>query len=131
MVADKDFTPTFSGKHDNSILGVANKDYPAASIANSVKQRMIKRGVVSEDQLKVLYKSQTFPTTGYGHVHNLKPELAKKIKDAFFNFEWEGSSLKEEFEKNGEGKFIPITYKEHWAVIRTIDKANNVSYACK
>ncbi|MDH3195351.1 MAG: PhnD/SsuA/transferrin family substrate-binding protein, partial [Hyphomicrobiales bacterium] len=121
----------FSGKHDNSILGVANKDYPAASIANSVKQRMIKRGVVKEDQLKVLYKSQTFPTTGYGYVHNLKPELAKKIKDAFFNFEWEGTSLKEEFEKNGEDRFIPITYKEHWAVIRTIDKANNVSYACK
>ncbi len=131
MEAEKDFTPVFSGKHDNSILGVANKDYPAASIANSVKQRMIKRGVVSEDQLKVLYKSQTFPTTGYGYVYNLKPELAQKIKDAFFNFEWEGSSLKEEFEKNGEDRFIPITYKEHWAVIRTIDKANNVSYACK
>ncbi len=131
MEAEKDFTPTFSGKHDNSILGVANKDYPAASIANSVKQRMIKRGVVSEDQLKVLYKSQTFPTTGYGYVYNLKPELAQKIKDAFFNFEWEGTSLKEEFEKNGEDRFIPITYKEHWAVIRTIDKANNVSYACK
>ncbi len=131
MEAEKDFTPVFSGKHDNSILGVANKDYPAASIANSVKQRMIKRGVVSEDQLKVLYKSQTFPTTGYGYVYNLKPELAQKIKDAFFNFEWEGTSLKEEFEKNGEDRFIPITYKEHWAVIRTIDKANNVSYACK
>ncbi len=36
MVAERDFTPTFSGKHDNSILGVANKDYDAASIANSV-----------------------------------------------------------------------------------------------
>ena len=131
MLADRDFKTTFSGKHDNSILGVANKDYDAASIANSVKIRMIKRGVVKEDQLKILYKSQTFPTTGYGYVHNLKPSLAEKIKAAFFNFEWEGSSLKEEFEKNGEGQFIPITYKEHWSVIRTIDKANNVSYACK
>ncbi|MCK5273756.1 MAG: phosphate/phosphite/phosphonate ABC transporter substrate-binding protein, partial [Alphaproteobacteria bacterium] len=131
MLPDRDFKTTFSGKHDNSILGVANKDYDAASIANSVKIRMIKREVIKEDQLKVLYKSQTFPTTGYGYVNNLKPELAKKIKDAFFSFVWEGSSLKEEFEKNGEGQFIPITYKEHWAVIRTIDKANNVSYACK
>lgn len=131
MLPDRDFETTFSGKHDNSILGVANKDYDAASIANSVKIRMIKREVVKEDQLKVLYKSQTFPTTGYGYVNNLKPELAKKIKDAFFSFVWEGSSLKQEFEKNGEGQFIPITYKEHWAVIRTIDKANNVSYACK
>jgi len=131
MVADRDFSTTFSGKHDNSILGVANKDYDAASIANSVKARMIKRDVVKEEDLKVLYKSQTFPTTGYGHVYNLKPELAQKIRDAFFSFEWEGTSLKEEFEKNGEGQFIPITYKEHWDVIRKIDRANEVSYACQ
>ena len=131
MIAERDFEPTFSGKHDNSILGVANKDYPAASIANSVKTRMIKRDVVKEADLKVLYKSQTFPTTGYGYVNNLKPELAKKIVDAFFNFEWDGTSLKEEFQKNGEGQFIPITYQEHWEVIRKIDAANGVSYECK
>ncbi len=131
MVAERDFEPTFSGKHDNSILGVANKDYDAASIANSVKTRMIKRGVVKDADLKVLYKSQTFPTTGYGYVHNLKPELAKQIVDAFFSFEWDGTSLQKEFEKNGEGQFIPITYQEHWEVIRKIDSANEVSYACK
>ena len=57
MLAERDFTPTFSGKHDNSILGVANKDYDAASIANSVKARMIKRDVVKDEDLIVLYKS--------------------------------------------------------------------------
>ncbi len=136
MVKDKDFTPAFSGKHDNSILGVANKDYPAASIANSVKKRMLKRDVVKEDQIKTIYKSQTFPTTSYGYAYNLKPELAANIVKAFETFPWDNadgtpSSLKVEFSKNGEGKFIPITYKEHWSVIRTIDSANNVSYACK
>ena len=131
MLADRDFTPTFSGKHDNSILGVANKDYDAASIANSVKARMIKRDVVKDEDLKVLYKSQTFPTTGYGYAYNLTPELQQKIRESFENFVWEGTTLKEEFEKNGEGQFIPITYQEHWAVIRTIDAANDVSYDCK
>jgi phosphonate transport system substrate-binding protein len=131
MVAGTDFKPVFSGKHDNSILGVANKDYPAASIANSVLRRMISRGVVKEDQVKSVYKSQTFPTTGYGHVYNLKPELAAKVREAFFSFPWEGSDLKKEFEKSGEAKFIPITYKKHWDVIRKIDVASDVSYACK
>ena len=131
MLAERDFTPTFSGKHDNSILGVANKDYDAASIANSVKARMIKREVVKDEDLKVLYKSQTFPTTGYGYAYNLTPELQQKIRESFETFEWEGTTLKEEFEKNGEGQFIPITYQEHWDVIRTIDAANDVSYDCK
>ncbi len=92
---------------------------------------MIKREVVKDEDLKVLYTSQTFPTTGYGHVYNLTPELQQKIRESFETFEWEGTTLKEEFEKNGEGQFIPITYKEFWSVIRTIDKANDVSYACK
>ena len=131
MEPEKDFEPVFSGKHDNSVLGVANKDYMAAAVANSVMSRMIERDVVSADQIVSIYKSQTFPTTGYGVVYNLKPELQEQIRDAFFNFEWEGSSLKEEFEKNGEGQFLPITYKEYWDVIRKIDAANDVSYACQ
>lgn len=131
LEATRDFEPVFSGKHDNSILGVANKDYDAAAIANSVKVRMIDRGVVSADQFTLLYTSQTFPTTGYGVAHNLTPELQEKIKNAFFNFNWEGTSLQKEFEKSGEGKFIPITFKDNWAVIRQIDEANDVSYACQ
>lgn len=133
MESGKDYTPVFSGKHDNSILGVANKDYPAAAIANSVKVRMEARGVVKPEQTKVIYKSQTFPTTGYGYVYNLKPELAEKVKQAFFSFNWEGSALAAEFNKSEppQEKFMPITYKEHWQVVRDIDKAMNVSYACK
>ncbi|WP_151705365.1 phosphate/phosphite/phosphonate ABC transporter substrate-binding protein [Nitrincola alkalilacustris] len=130
MVAEQDFTPSFSGGHDNSILGVINNDYDAAAIANSVLKRMISRDVVKPDSYTTIYTSQTFPTTGYGHVYNLKPELAEKVKEAFFTFEWEGSALQEEFKNSGEAQFIPITYKEHWAVIRTIDQAMDVTYNC-
>lgn len=131
MIPERDFEPVFSGKHDNSILGVANKDYPAAAIANSVMHRMIARDVITADQVTSIYKSQTFPTTGFGYVYNLKPELQEKIKEAFFTFDWEGSALKEEFARSGEEQFIPITYKEYWEVIRKIDTANGVSYDCK
>ena len=133
MEAEKDYEPVFSGKHDNSILGVANKDYPAAAIANSVKGRMLARGVIKPEQIKTIFKSDTFPTTGYGYVYNLKPELAEKIKQAFFTFNWEGTDLLKEFatsEPPGE-KFVPITYKQHWQVVRDIDKAMGVQYACK
>ena len=66
----------------------------------------------------------------------LKPELAEKVKQSFKSFQWDkpdGSptSLKEQFSQSNEGQFIPITYQEHWNVIRQIDAANNVSYDCK
>lgn len=130
MIADEDFDTTFSGAHDASILGVFNKDYEAASIANSVMGRMIDRGLLDPNQIRTVYKSQTFPTTGYGYVYNLNPELAQSIQDAFFSFDWEGTKLMEEFGRNGESQFIPISYEEYWAVIRTIDAANDVEYVC-
>ena len=132
MEAGTDFEPVFSGKHDNSILGVANKDYPAAAIANSVLSRMLERDVVKSEQLVSIYKSQSFPTTGYGYVYNLKPELAEKVKEAFFNFNWEGTGLAKEFNpvEPPQEKFMPISYKEHWQVVRDIDAAMNVSYEC-
>lgn len=131
MIPGEDFEPVFSGKHDNSILGVANRDYPAAAIANSVLARMLDRNVVTEDQIETVYTSQTFPTTAYGLAHNLKPELQEAIQDAFFSFDWEGTALEEEFSKSGEAQFIPITFKEHWEVIRKIDAANGVQYNCQ
>lgn len=130
LVAGRDFTPAFSGAHDNSILGVANRDYDAAAIANSVKQRMIDRGVVTEDQLEIIYTSQTFPTTGYGTVYNLHPDLQEKVKEAFFTFDWEGTALQAEFSRSGEAQFIPITFQENWAVVRQIDAAMGVQYTC-
>lgn len=129
LIKGKDFKTQFSGKHDNSVLGVANKDYEVASIANSVKNRMIKRGVIKADQIRTIYKSQTFPTTGYGTVYNLDPTLVAKIRQAFFTFKWEGSDLKKEFKK--EDKFISISYKHNWDVIRKIDAANGIKYSCK
>jgi phosphonate transport system substrate-binding protein len=128
LKAEVDFTPVFSGKHDNSILGVANGDYEVAAVANSVLQRMVRRGVIKEDQVKTIYKSQTFPTTGYGHAHNLHPELVGKIKTAFWTYQWD-ENFKKEFKK--ADIFVGIQHKYDWAVIRGIDKANGVKYNCK
>jgi len=126
---DKDFQAAFSGKHDNSVLGVANGDYEAAAVANSVMNRMFDRKVVDPAKIRSIYKSATFPTTGYGHAHNLHPVIVAKVKQAFFSFQWEGSDLQKEFKK--EGRFVSIHHKSDWAVIRKIDAANGVSYDCK
>ncbi|MEN9204172.1 MAG: phosphate/phosphite/phosphonate ABC transporter substrate-binding protein [Thermostichales cyanobacterium DRC_bins_46] len=127
---NRDYKAVFSGRHDNSILGVFNRDYEVASIANSVLKRMVARNVIDGKQLRAIYRSQTFPTTGYGYVYNLKPDLAAKVKEAFFTFNWEGTKLLDEFGKSEppQEKFIPITYKEQWEVIRRIDEASGVEY---
>lgn len=129
MEAGKDFEADFSGKHDNSILGVLHGDYEAAAIANSVLQRMITRGAVPEGKLRAIYRSETFPTSAYGYASNLKPELAEKIREAFFEFGWKGSGLEREFGAQGETQFIPADYAKHWEIVRKIDEALGVEYA--
>lgn len=129
LVTEQDFEPLFSGRHDNSVLGVLQGDYEVAAVANQVIDQVMARGVGSRDDLRILYRSESFPTTGYGVSNRLDPDLAELIRQAFTNFEWAGSALEEEFQE--EGGFIDITYERHWDVIRTIDLASGTSWACR
>ncbi|WOI56303.1 phosphate/phosphite/phosphonate ABC transporter substrate-binding protein [Palleronia sp. LCG004] len=130
LTAGEDFDVSYSGAHDSSVLGVVNQDYEAAAVANSVLNRMLERDVVSRDQIETIYTSETFPTTAYGTVYNLTPELQDSIREAFMSFDWEGTALAQEFLQSGEEQFIEISFKDDWAVIRTIDEANGVTYEC-
>ena len=128
LVADQDFEPAFSGRHDNSVLGVLQRDYDAAAVANVVIDQVLARGVGSRDDLRVLYRSETFPTTAYGVSNRLDSDLAEAVIEAFYTFDWEGSALDAEFE---ESSFIPISYEGHWEVIRRIDVASGTSWRCR
>ncbi len=122
----KDYEVIFSGKHDNSIMGVVNKDYDAAPVASSVVDRMEARGMFPKGALRVIYESAPFPRTAFGVAHNLKPELKDKIVKAFIDFDFKKSKLATEF-KDTHG-FTTLSYKDAWKDIRTIQKAMGVSY---
>jgi phosphonate transport system substrate-binding protein len=78
-----------------------------------------------------IYKSSTFPTAAFGLAHNLDPRLAAKIRDAFFSFPWAGSALAKEFAALNVSRFMPITYRDEWALVRKIDTALKVDYSCR
>lgn len=119
---DVDYETAFSGGHDNSILGVVNGDYEAAAIASSVLDRMIARDVLKEEDLEIIYTSQTFPSTAYGYVYDLEPGLAEKVREAFLTFDWEGTALAAEFADSD--KFLAIDYQTDWDVLRKIAAAS-------
>jgi phosphonate transport system substrate-binding protein len=84
--------------------------------------RMIARDVLQEDDVRIIYESASFPATAYGHVYNLDPALAAKVRDAFLSFDWEGTSLKAEFADSDQ--FIAVSYDTDWAVLRQINEAS-------
>ena len=126
VVPDEDYEVTYSGSHDQSMLGVVAGDYDAAPVASEVVERMAERGLYDPEQVRMIWESEPFPTTSYTYAHNLAPELKDSIEEAFFSFDFQGTELGEEF--TGVSKFIPITYEDQWAVIRQIQEANGVEY---
>ena len=123
---DKDYKVLYSGKHDNSIMGVVNRDYDAAPVASTVVERMQARGMFKPGTLRIVYQSTPFPRTAFGVAHNLSPELQAKIKEAFVTFDFKKSKLGAEF-KDIE-RFAPISYRDNWRDVRTIQKASGVTY---
>jgi phosphonate transport system substrate-binding protein len=108
---------------------VLNRDYHAAAIANVVWRRMIDRGELEAGALRSIYKSATFPSTAYGVAHDLRPELADKVAEAFRTFDWTGTRMLDEY-RHGEGtRFIPVDYAKMWNEVRLIDAAMGVDYA--
>ena len=41
---------------------------------------------------------------------------------AFLEFNWAGTSLEKAYKESNQVKFVPISYKNDWAVIREIDE---------
>jgi phosphonate transport system substrate-binding protein len=114
---DEDYRPLMSGGHDKSTLGVASGDYDMAPVASDVYYRMVERGTVHGEDFRVIYESPLFPTSSFAYAHDLKPDLIAKIRDCFFKFRFTPDMIKE---FDGNDRFFPITYQEHWAVVREI-----------
>jgi phosphonate transport system substrate-binding protein len=127
VVPDTDYKVIYSGKHDNSIMGVVNRDYDAAPVASTVMQRMVERGMFDQSEVRIIWKSDQFPGTSYGSIYNLAPKLQEQVREAFLTFDWTGTGLQKDFGKRADC-FIAADYAKHWKVIRTIQKANNVVY---
>lgn len=125
LTPNEDYKPVMSGGHDKSALGVESGDYDMAGVASDVYERMVLRGTVKGDELRIIFKSPVFPTSSFAYAHDLKPELAKKLVKCFYDFRFP-PEMQKEF--NGDDRFFPITYKENWKVVRDIAEGSGTPY---
>lgn len=86
LVPDTDYRVLYSGGHDRSVMGVNAGDYDAAPVASDVFNRMIQRGQVRAENFRTIWTSDPFPTSSFALAHDLRPELADRIRRCFFEF---------------------------------------------
>ena len=84
-----------------------------AGVASDVYERMVVRGTVKGEDIRIIYQSPVFPTSSFAYAHDLKPELAAKMVKCFYDFRFP-PAMQKEF--NGDDRFFPITYKDNWKV---------------
>jgi phosphonate transport system substrate-binding protein len=77
---------------------------------------------------RVLSRSEAFPSAALGTPHNLDPELAKQLESAALGFDWAGTGLEREFASSGKRKFVPVRYKDDFALVRKIDDDTGVRH---
>lgn len=72
----------FSGSHDASILAVANKKVDAAAVADRILASAVAKGLVSQDDLQVVWTSRPIPESPMVWRKNLDPALKLKVAAA-------------------------------------------------
>lgn len=130
VVPDKDYKVLYSGKHDQSITGVHSGDFDAAPVASDVFKRMAERGQINAEDFRVIWKSQTFPTSSFAYAHDLEPKLRDTMLKCFYDYRFP-AAMQKAF--GGADRFFPITYQKDWAIVREVaegsgEKFNKAAY---
>ena len=122
VVPDKDYKITFSGKHDQSVMGVNSGDYDAAAVASDVFERMVHRGQVKLEDFRIIYRSEKFPTSSFAYAHDLEPVFRDRMLKCFYDYRFT-PEMKATFD--GADRFFPITYKKDFELVREVAASAN------
>ena len=125
LIPDKDYKILFSGKHDQSIMGVNSGDYDAAAVASDVYYRMASRGQIKADDFRIIYKSNKFPTSSFAYAHDLDPTLAKKLVKCFYDYRFTPEMVKA---FDGADRFFPVNFQKDWEVVRQVASGSGEAF---
>ncbi len=122
LAPERDYTWGFSYSHEDSIKGICSGDFEVAAVASDMIARAIADPAsgIKAEQFRVIYNSSPFPPAALGYAHNLTPDLAAAIKASLLEFKFAGTGLEKEFGANVT-RFVPVSYKDDFIVVRRID----------
>jgi phosphonate transport system substrate-binding protein len=125
LVPDEDYEVLYSGKHDQSVMGVNSGDYDGAAVASDVFDRMARRGQVNADDFRIIFRSERFPTSSFAYDSRLAPELRETLLNCMYEYRFTEDMVRE---FGGADRFFPVNYKDQWAVVRRVAEASGTPF---
>ncbi len=125
LAPGKDYNILFSGKHDQSVMGVNSGDYDAAAVASDVFERMAERGQIKADDFRIIYRSPKFPTSSFAYAHDLEPTFRDKMLKCFYDYRFT-PEMQKAFA--GADRFVPVSFQKDWQVVRDVSEAGGQKF---
>jgi len=127
----RDYDVRFSGGEQASMAGIVKKTFDAAAVGNDALRVAIANGKIKPSDYRSIYKSPNLPTDCIGYAYNLRPELAEKVRQTIATFPWKDSSVEKGYRAYDRTRFVPVSYKDDWALLRQIDDSFDYEYKSK
>lgn len=119
-------TVSYSGGHDATAMGVAMGDYEAGAVAGQLIPRLIEAGLIEEDALRAIDKTEVIPNALYVVRPDLPEDIKEQLKDFYINYEDE-----EYFEAtygSPDVRFIEASEEDYEVVNEMIETLNLEDY---
>lgn len=121
---DKDFKSlVFAGTHDAVELAVKNRKVDAGADSNKTYNKMKKEGLISDQDIKIIFESDPIPSSPWAWRKDLPAELKAKIKEAFLNMDKEAPDAFDK--KKGQEAYLAST-DDAYNVVRETAKILNL-----
>ncbi|HWQ61423.1 MAG TPA: phosphonate ABC transporter substrate-binding protein [Negativicutes bacterium] len=115
---DKEFKSlVFAGTHDAVELAVKNRKVDAGADSNKTYNKMKKEGLISDQDIKIIYESDPIPGSPWAWRKDLPQELRTKIKDAFLSMDKDAPEVFDR--KKGQEAYVPFSDAEYNVVRET------------
>jgi phosphonate transport system substrate-binding protein len=128
MLPGRDYQFRVTGSHDQSVKDLLEGKFDAVCVANDLLARMYAEGKakgvkLTPDLVRSVFKSDAFPPLCFGVPHHLPADVREKVRQAFAEFKFDGTSVGKRFGPQGKVKFAAVDYKLNWAFVRQIDES--------
>ena len=119
---------TFSGSHNNSVLGVVQGTYDAAFVwyrgeDNNAARSLVDRGEVSEDDLKWVWISPSMPTNPWVVSTELPQEAQDEIIAAIMAMNEDGSDALDAMSEGTSAGLAEVSHEDYLDIIAIRDFA--------
>jgi phosphonate transport system substrate-binding protein len=116
-----DYGIHFSLGQKRSIRGLVDGEFDVVALPHDKLEDMLADSEIEKDDVRLVYESQVIPRRTIGHVFNLEPELAGRVREAVLSFRKPAADG--QAEDADAMRFVPIDYKQDFAFARKIDDA--------